>query len=171
MITLINIWYIFSGAIGVILGIGCILSALLGAMLLIIGIPVTIKDRSYDEIPLLLGMIASCVVIILITICINVNIPKAQKQVITEIPNIISYEGIADVKEGKYNYDNMYFKQGTNSNYAIVKLDPDKCKIHSTSSNSIKIMESNTEYTSPFRFLAIMNLDEKTYYDVYLPKK
>ena len=170
MTTLINTWYIFSGAIGVILGIGCILSTLFGVMLLIIGIPATIKDGDYDEIPLLLGLIASCIVIVLITVFINVNIPKAQKQVITEIPNIISYEGIADVKEGKYNYDNMYFKQGTNNNYVMVKLDPDKCKIHSTN-NSIKIMENNTEYTSPFRFLAIMNLDEKTYYDVYLPKK
>lgn len=108
--------------------------------------------------------------IICLTILINIEIPKAQEQVQYEIQNIVSYEGIANVKEGKYNRDYLYFTKGENNNYEILKIDPDKCIIHYIDEEEIRIYRNETVYLSKFKNLA-MNIDSNVYYDVYIPNE
>lgn len=168
---LMNVWYILSGIIGAILAIGGFICFLIGTLLFILGFPTTIKDKDYNDLPFLLSIICFCIIFSLSIFFMNIKIPQQQKLVSTEITNIKSYEGIANVKEGKYNYNNMYFEQGTDNNYTILKLDSNECRIHYTNDKNIKIIENHTEYTSFFRYLAIFSLNENKYYDVYLPNK
>jgi len=167
---LLNIWYTLSSFLGVILTIGGILFAVAGAMFLW-GICIALWERSFDEIPFILGVILVCAIVSSIVYFVNVNVVRDQIVISDEIPNIISYEGIANVHEGKFNYDYLYFTQGINNNYSVLKLNPDECKLHYVNDSDIKIVKNHTEYLSKLRFLGVLSMDDKTNYDVYLPDK
>jgi hypothetical protein len=171
MSILISAWYIFSGILGVLLGAGGFLCFFVGSILLIMGIWTSIEDNSVDEIPVILCIVAFCTVFSLTSYFVNINVVKNQKQVSFEVSNIVSYNGNGEERINKGNYDFMYFMQGTNNNYTTLKLDINRCKIHYTTNNNVKIIENNTEYLSPLRYLAIFSLNNNTYYDVYLPEK
>jgi len=165
-----NTWYIFTGIIGLILGVGSILCFICGVIFLG-GILIALWEKEYDEIPFIAGIIVFCTIICSISLVINLNVVKYQKQISNEITNIVSYEGIANVKEGKFNYGSLYFTQGENNNYSVLKLSPNDCKLHYTDDTNIKIIKNHTEYLSKFRYLSLFCLDEKVNYDVYLPEK
>lgn len=163
---MINVWYILSAIVGAILGVGGVLSFFIGAMFLIMGLPSSIKEK--EDSKFVLGVIGFCFIFSLCSYFINIEIPKAHKIVSLQLNNIKSYEGIADIKEGKSHQDYIYFEERTNNDYTILKLPSSQCKIHYTNNKNIIIIERHTEYTSLFRYLAVFSLDDNTYYDIYL---
>ena len=159
------------GIIGIILCVGGFICIFIGTFILLMIIPIAIKEKEYDMIPVSTGILIFCIVFCFISYTINTNIPKNNKTISVEMKNIVSYEGIANVKDGKYNYDYLYFTQGTDNNYKVLKLSPSDTELHYTDDDNITIMENHTEYLSKYRYLALFSLSENTNYDVYLPMK
>jgi len=149
-----NIWYILSGIIGTILTVGGIIFFIIGAFISMMGIS-NILRKDYDEIKVILSIIIFCIIFTSISCLVNVNIPKNHKTASNEIKNIVSYEGMANVKDGKYNYDYLYFTQGVDNNYKVLKLSPENTTLHYTNDENITIMENHTEYLSKYRYLAL----------------
>ena len=86
-----------------------------------------------------------------------------------EVKNIISYEGISEFKEGKSIYTGIYFKQGTNENYKIIKLKEQECIFHETN-EEVRIIKNVKKHTAILKNLWFSCWDDKYYYDIYIPK-
>lgn len=98
------------------------------------------------------------------------TVTKSKRIVTKEIPNIVSYDSIATIKEGKFTNNYVHFKQKLdNCDYSVITLKSCKCKPYHTTDNKIKIVKHYTEYTSPYRYFAYPMLGKYIYYDVYLP--
>lgn len=170
MSILINIWYIFSGIIGIILGILAFLCLFGLMMLLTLGLYDELKEKN-GEMKFILSSILFCTIVVATFVVVNTTIPTNNKIVSENIP-VLKYEGINNVKEGKFNTDYLYFSQEGNKENPILTLRRDECHLHYTEdTDKIRVVANHTEYLSPFRFFAIFSLEGNPYYDIYLPKQ